>query len=196
MDNNYEDIVRDWYNRLRPDFLRSLCGKFPALTLGDAENLYQDTFLAIYENLKEGRIKDNTIWRNYILTIGLNLANKEMRKVGITDSYDGDVENEDDEMPSRIVRKVTDILKELPEEETPLYKNLDAQALLGKELSHTPNPCQSIIRLFYYYNQDMGQIATAVGMKNAATAKSKKSQCMKDLVQRVKKSLLDAGIID
>ena len=51
MEHNYEDIVRDWYNRLRPEFLRRLTARYSGLSLSDAENLYQDTFIAIQENL-------------------------------------------------------------------------------------------------------------------------------------------------
>lgn len=69
MAHNYEDIVRDWYNRLRPAFLRRLTQQYPSLTLGDAENLYQDTFIAIYDNLLADRVRQDTSWDSYIMTI-------------------------------------------------------------------------------------------------------------------------------
>jgi DNA-directed RNA polymerase specialized sigma24 family protein len=84
MDNNYEDIVRNCYNQYQKKFIKILATKYPSLTLFDAENLYQDTFLAIRENVLLGRIKENTSWSSYIMTIGLNLASKEMRKLGKT----------------------------------------------------------------------------------------------------------------
>jgi RNA polymerase sigma factor (sigma-70 family) len=196
MEINYEDIVRDYYNRYRNEFLRILAVKYSALSLGDAENLYQDTFLAIRENLLKDRIKENTSWNSYIMTIGLNLASKEMRKLGKTDSIDYGYDEENENSPSKTARTVEDLLKTLPEEETPLYQNQEAQSLLGDELIHTPEPCGSIIRLFYYEDKSMDEIAEEVGYKNATTAKSKKNQCMKDLITRVKKALYVAGIID
>jgi DNA-directed RNA polymerase specialized sigma24 family protein len=93
-------------------------------------------------------------------------------------------------------RTVEDLLKTLPEEETPLYKNQEAQSILGDELIHTPEPCASIIRLFYYENMSMDDIANEVGFKNARTAITRKNQCMKDLIVRVKKNLHRAGITD
>lgn len=196
MAQNYEDIVRDWYNRLRPEFLRRLTAKYSGLSLYDAENIYQDTFIAIQENLMRGRIKEDTSWSSYIMTIGMNLASKEWRKVGKIDSADKGFD--DDEPGSNTARKVEDYLKTLPdgEEELPLYQNPEAQALLGDELTHTPEPCGSLIILFYYDNLSMDEIAERIGYKNATTAKSKKSQCMKDLIRRVKDSLLRAGILD
>lgn len=194
MAQNYEDIVREWYNRLRPEFLRRLTAKYSGLTLYDAENLYQDTFIAVQENLMRGRIKEDTSWSSYIMTIGLNLASKEWRKIGKTDSTDEGFDDEN-EPKSRTARKVEDLLKTLPDGdgETPLYKDPEAQSLLGNELIHTPEPCGSIIRLFYYEDMSMEEIAEEIGYKNATTAKAKKSQCMTDLIKRVTDALNRAG---
>lgn len=195
MTHNYEDIVREWYIRLRPEFLRRLTMKYSGLTLFDAENLYQDAFLAVQDNLKQGRVKEDTSWSNYIMTIGMNLANKAWRKIGITNSVDDDFGNEETNTESKTSRKATDILKTLSsqEEETSIYKNEEAISLLGSELAHTPEPCCSIIRLFYYDDMSMDEIAEEIGYKNATTAKAKKSQCMADLISRVTHALHRIG---
>lgn len=195
MDRDYEDIVRDYYIRNRDRFLRRLTAKYSTLSLYEAENLYQDTFLAIRENLLQGRIKEDTSWSSYIITIGLNLANKLMQKKGIIVSIDEGYDEEND-FPTKTARTVDSLLNTLQDDETPLYQNLEAQALLGDELKHTPEPCHSIIRLFYYKDKSMAYIADEVGYKNATTVKSKKNQCMKDLIRRVTKALRDVGIID
>lgn len=195
MDKNYEDIVREQYISNRNGFLRRLTAKYPTLSLYEAENLYQDTFLAIHENLLHGSIREDTSWSSYIITIGFNLANKLMRKKGITVSIDEGYGEENDS-PSKTARTVDNLLKTLQDDETPLFQNLDAQALLGEELKHTPEPCQSIVRLFYYKAKSMADIADELDYKNATTVKSKKNQCMKDLIKRVTKALCDAGIID
>ena len=192
MTQNYEDIVREWYVSLRPMFLRKLSAKHSALSLAAAEDIYQDTFIAIQKNLMEGRLREENNWSSYIMTIGLNMASKYMRHGGRTDSFDIGIDDESDGGTS-LARKVEDILKEMPEEEEPLTKNQEAQGLLGEQLTHTPEPCGSIIRLFYYEGLSMEEIASEIGYKNATTAKSKKSQCMKDLVRRVKDSLRRAG---
>ena len=194
MAQNYEDIVRGWYNRLRPEFLRRLTAKYSGLSLYDAENLYQDAFIAVQENLMRGRIKEDTSWSSYIMTIGLNLASKEWRKIGKTDSVDDGFDDEEDSQ-SKTARRVEELLKALPtdDDEIPLYKNPEAQSLLGDELIHTPEPCGSIIRLFYYEDLSMDEIAEEIGYKNATTAKAKKSQCMTDLFARVTRALRNAG---
>lgn len=186
MAHNYEDIVRDWYNRLRPAFLRRLTQQYPSLTLGDAENLYQDTFIAIYDNLLADRVRQDTSWDSYIMTIGLNLANKAMRKLSVTDN----IGSEDDEnCKNATAHKVESLLKSMPEDEISLSDNLEVQSLLGNELTHTPEPCASIIRYFYYEGMSMDEIADEIGYRNAQTAKAKKSQCMTDLIKRVTDAL-------
>lgn len=190
MAHNYEDIVRDWYNRLRPVFLRRLTQQYPSLTLGDAENLYQDTFIAIYDNLLADRVRQDTSWDSYIMTIGLNLANKAMRKLSVTDN----IGSEDDEnCKNATAHKVESLLKSMPEDEISLSDNLEVQSLLGNELTHTPEPCASIIRYFYYEGMSMDEIADEIGYRNAQTAKAKKSQCMTDLIKRVTDALNRAG---
>lgn len=190
MAHNYEDIVRDWYNRLRPAFLRRLTQQYPSLTLGDAENLYQDTFIAIYDNLLADRVRQDTSWDSYIMTIGLNLANKAMRKLSVTDN----IGSEDDEnCKNATAHKVESLLKSMPEAEISLSDNLEVQSLLGNELTHTPEPCASIIRYFYYEGMSMDEIADEIGYRNAQTAKAKKSQCMTDLIKRVTDALNRAG---
>ena len=193
MAQNYEDIVRDWYLKLQTPFLRQLTSKYPALTIFDAENIYQDTFLAVQNNLLEGRIKEDTSWSSYIMTIGLNMASKAYRKIGKTDSADDGFDNDGEGSKSKTAREVEKLVKNLSEEETPLYENEEALSLLGDELTHTPEPCGSIIRLFYYTNMSMDEIATKIGYKNATTAQAKKSQCMSDLINRVTCALRNAG---
>ena len=196
MTHNYDEIVRQWYNRLRPEFLRRLTAKYSGLSLYDAENLYQDAFIAVQENLMLGRIKEDTVWSSYIMTIGMNMASKAWRKLGKTDSTDEGFDcNEDDDSGSNVARKVEELLKTLPDDEggTPLYQDPEAQSLLGDELTHTPEPCASIIRLFYYEGLSMNKIADKIGYKNATTAKAKKSQCMNDLIKRVTNALNRAG---
>lgn len=194
MAQNYEDIVRKWYKKLRPKYLECLLSRYPKMHLEVAENLYQDTFIAIQENLMLGRIKENTSWNSYIMTIGLHLANKEMRKLGKIDSIDTTYDNgEDDDVSNKAAQTVENLLKTLPdEEELPFVKNPEAHSILGNEIAHMPEPCAKIIKLFYYEDLSMTEIAEEIGYKNAATAKAKKNQCMNDLINRIVKPLRQA----
>jgi sigma-70 region 2 len=193
MEENFENIVRKYYNRLREPFMRKLTRQYPSMRLDIAEDLYQDAFLAVQENLQRGKVRENTDWNAYILTIGLNMASKDMRHSGITDSFgESDAQEEEDGI-GNLARKVENILKEMPEEEVSLNNDPEVLSRLGSELEHTPDPCGKIITMFYYSDASMDEIAEEVGLKNAQTAKAKKSQCMTDLIRRVTESLRRAG---
>lgn len=194
MEETYEDIVRKWYNKVRPLFVNTLKKRFTSLSYDDIEDLYQQAFLAVHDNLQAGRVREDTSWSSYIIQIGLNLATKELRHTGKTGSiYESGGDN--DEGHLQISKTVEQLLSELTTDDEPLYQNIDALSLLGDELNHTPEPCNSIIRLFYYDDMSMEEIAVAVNFKNATTAKSKKSQCMKTLIERVKRSFKAAELI-
>lgn len=195
MQDNYEEIVRKWYNKLGPLFRNTLHSKYENLSFDTIEDLYQDAFIAVHENLLRGRIKENTSWSSYIIQIGLNLASKDMRHSGITDSIDNSPICDEDGQ-SALSREVERLLAVNVESDKSIYTDYEAQQVLGTELNYTPEPCATIIRLYYYDRMSMEDIAVAVNMKNATTAKSKKSQCMKTLVGRVKDSLKKCGIID
>ena len=197
MEHNYEEIVREWYLRLWPKFQRVMADRYSRLRLEDAENIYQDAFAEAQRSILEGRARENTNWSSYIIQIGLNLASHEIRKVERTSSIDDGYKDDEGELVSTTAIKVEKKMQELfgDGENVPLYRDSEAQAILGDELAHTPDPCGSIILLYYYEQMSMEDIAIRVGYKNASTAKSKKNQCMKDLARRVKESLRRAGLI-
>lgn len=193
MQDNYEEIVRKWYIRYRQPFLVSLTQRYKDLRWEDAENLYQDTFIAIQKNLMAGNIREETSWSSYIFKIGMNMANKHARHAGITDSTDYDSYEEENQKQTAM--KVQNILISLPNTEHSFYDDPDVLSVLNEELEHTPEPCNTIVRLFYYGQKKMTEIAEIVGFKNADTTKAKKNQCMKSLIERVKRSMKMLDII-
>lgn len=208
MAETYEEIVQKWYMRLRGNFTDILMDRYKKtnMRLADAENIYQDIFIAIHQNLQEGRIGSNWDWSNYIIRIGLNMASKKYRVIGKSDSFD-ETDPEDGEKLSAKAQKISEILKELPtqEGEPELYNDPEVHALLGDELIHTPEPCASIIRKTYFSGMSDAEIAEEVApyrdngkplADNAKAVKARRWLCMRDLVYRVKLALYHAGIID
>lgn len=185
MAHNYEEVIREWYTKLRPDFIRNLTMKYSGFSLYEAENLYQDAFLAIYDNIQAGKVNDKTYWKSYIITIGMNLASKEWRKKSKTDTLDISPDKKTQDYGS-LSYKAEQALKDIPvEDDSYEIDNKEALAVLGDELKHTPEPCRKILTLFYYEKISMEDLAEEVGFKNASSVKTKKSQCMKDLISRV-----------
>lgn len=159
--------------------------------LDDAIDVYQDTFLAAWENIRNNNVRPDTNWYNYIFFIGSRIAAKKMHHGAITDPFTFIVD--EDRGKSAIALRVEKELKELANADTPIGKDPEVLSRLGKELDHTPETCREIIRLAYYSELSMEEIAEKVGLKNAATARVRKNQCMQDLIERVTKSLNNAG---
>lgn len=190
MSHDFADITRRFYTSFKDRFCRSLGSRFPSLRYEDVENIYNDAFVAIYENLESGRVKENTNWESYILAIGFNMATKQLRHTLITDSM---TVPEGDDNKQSFANKVEAAIKEMPDEDVAFCKNVEVQAILGDELERIPEGCAKLLKLYYQNDIEMSDVAEELGYKNADTAKAKKAQCMKNLIQRVTKSLNDAG---
>ena len=212
MAESYEEIVRKWYVRLRGNFTDILMDRYKKtnMRLADAENIYQDIFLAIHKNIEDGHFPLNCDWRNYIIRTGLNMASKKYRMIGRHDSLN-EPDHEDGEKLSvraqKINQRVEELLGEIthPGEEGDIFEDSEAQELLGDELIHTPEPCASIIRGKYYAGMSDVEIAQEVApyrdngkslSDNAKAVKARRWLCMQDLIYRVKLALYNAGIID
>lgn len=194
MEENFDYIVRKYYNRLREPFLQKLTGRYPSMRLDTAKDLYQDAFFAVHEKIMRGEVSPDINWNAYILKTGLNMAWKNYHSECVNSSIDTNVDDSEDGRGSGLLRMVEDKIRELTEAYEPLCKNPVVLSHLGEELAHTPDPCGKIIRLFYYEGKKFVEIAKLTGFKNAQTAKAKKSQCMTDLIKRITKALRDAGI--
>lgn len=198
MPESYEEIVRKWYDKLRPDFVDLLMSKYKGskMRLEDAENIYQDIFIAIHDNLEMGRIDESKSWGSYVMRIGLNMASKKYRLIGVSGSID-ESGPESGAATSSIPRKVEEKIRELSGDDDTIYKNPEAQAVLGDELTRTPEPCASLIRYHYYGGLKDAEIVEEMPRYgSAASVKVTRNRCMKELVYRVKLALYYAGIID
>lgn len=198
MAESYEEIVRKYYREMKPRFIDSLMERYKQSKLRheDAENIYQDIFLAIHENLLLGRIKENTSWSSYIMTVGLNMASKQYRRLGKIDSADKQYA-ESEERQSKIAREVEEKIRELSSDDPGIYNNPEVQEILGEELAHTPDPCATIIRYTYLNGMSDAEIVEEYDRYNSTkSVKAKRWQCMKDFIYRVKMALYNAGIID
>lgn len=208
MAETYEEIVQKWYTKMRGNFTDMLMDRYKSseMRLSDVENIYQEIFIAIHQNLREGRIGTNWDWRNYIIRIGMNMASKKYREFDKTTSID-ESDPEDEAKPSQRLTKISALLEELrtSEEDSSIYRDPMAHSLLGDELAHTPEPCASIIRMKYYSGMSDKEIAEELtpyrdngksSEVNAKAIRARRWLCMHDLVYRVKMALYNAGLID
>lgn len=75
----FAEVVRQRYNSFMPKFINYLCRQYSFLSHSEAMDIYNDVFIAIYNNLQKSRIAPDTNWEAYMLKIGKNMVDKIYR---------------------------------------------------------------------------------------------------------------------
>lgn len=137
-----------------------------------AQDVFQESLFEFYQNIISGRLTELVSnEKTYIFQIGkfkiINSIKKESRITYI-------------ENLQMIKGKE---FEEFMQVEDQNYSNEQIKAAISK----LPEDCQKVLKLYYFDEFDMESIAENMGYKNADTAKSKKSTCMKKLVIELKK---------
>jgi RNA polymerase sigma factor (sigma-70 family) len=182
--DKYNDVVSDWFERLQTPFINFIRGQFPKLSYDDVNDIYQNTFIAVYNNIQKGNVKADTKWKSYIFEIGRRMA---MKMMGMNPKF---VDMIYDSEPGNVKEPFDGIA----DDDLPWYKQEKAIEVLDEQLKYIPEPCHTILIMFYYEKRSMDEIALNVNYKNSQTAKAKKNQCMDKLKTRVKMAFKFAGI--
>lgn len=162
-EREWSDFFGDWHERS----VQLLCRDY-SFDQDDAEDIVQDSFMALYCNIRDGKL--------------LNLTSKlstYFTRICIFQALKSHRDNKECTPMDDNVRYDAEKLDELigPEEE----QSAARQEKMERLVTHLPEPCNKILWSFYYENMTMTEIARVAELKNADTAKSKKSQCMSRL---------------
>lgn len=143
------------------------------LSYEDAEDVYQDSCLALFKNIQDGKLVSLTAkLSTYFTQICVFQTLKKIRDEKQMDSldngqYDSDKVDEllglDGGVSIRQQQKMEEIIKNLP------------------------FPCDKILWSYYYDNCSMAEIAPLIGYNGSDSVKAKKSQCMGKLKARFDK---------
>ena len=140
-----------------------------------AQDLYQETIIAVYENIQKPQFQLNCQLQTYIYSIAKRLWLKQLKKNGNTYLFKEDEEND--------LIDVTEDVGFYIEKETNIRKMNSSLALLGE-------PCKTLIQEFYVNKRSMDEIAEKFGYTNADNAKTQKYKCL----QRLKKYFFEKEI--
>ncbi len=86
--------------------------------------------------------------------------------------------------------------RKLDEYYTSVYENPELQAVLVAELNYIPDPCNKILKMYYFDEFSMTEIAEAMNYRSSSSAKTTKKRCMDKLKARVKNAVRRLGILD
>ncbi|TJZ63385.1 sigma-70 family RNA polymerase sigma factor [Sphingobacterium olei] len=138
------------------------------------EDVYQDTVIAFYENVRTGKITSlNSSITTYIIGIGKYMLYHHLKKTKAMSNLD-DV----DELDLGIATNT--YIEQIENKETAI--------ILQQAIEKLGEPCTSLLRLFYYEEKENTEIATLLGYANADVIKSQKYRCMQVLKVIMKKT--------
>ena len=189
-------LLAQQLHKLRSAALQWLSSHYPSMSFSEAEDLVSEGVANYYERLSAGTIALDTDFMRYTFKAIQNMASKSVRHLGRVTSSD-DIDQERSEAFSTETSEETAICIESAEtllDEVAKLTDDSGDALwkdqcielVNRCIGELQDPCMTILRCFYYHNLSMTEIAEEVGLKNADTAKAKKNQCMKRLLDNVK----------
>ena len=144
-------------------------------TQEEAQDIYQETIIIVFENVKKTQFELNCQLQTYIYSIAKRLWLKQLKKNGKTFLFkEGEEEG---------VADVTNDLSEHFKKEDDIFKMNQSMELLGE-------PCNTIITDFYVLKLSMDDIAEKFGYTNSDNAKTQKYKCL----QRLKKYFFEKQV--
>lgn len=154
------------YVEFRNEFIGWMNKKY-SVSHEDAKDIYQQTILTFYENIKSQRLTElSSKTKSYVFAIGGNKAKEHLRKT------------------NRLVNNTNTLsyIEGLTEEED---KDKEAsEKLVGvmqESLESLGEPCKSLLKNFYYQKHSLDRITETMGYKNRDTAKNQKYKCLQRL---------------
>ena len=166
---NDERAWRHICREMKPGFASILGQTFLAAKISneDIEDIFQDSLLVLMQRVKSGNVvssREGALF-SYLVQIGKLTACNLLRKKRTLASNDA----------------VTFSLNLHNIEESDISVDEKQQMqndFLDKVLDLLPAECRTLLKHFYWNHKPMDEIASILGMRNADSAKSKKSKCM------------------
>jgi len=183
-EKTHSRIITETYNKYREPFL-GYARKIYGLSKDITEDIYQETMMAFYNNVQNGRVQNlNVPLQTYLFAIGKNKIADHFNKTGrsfITERIP-DVFNSDNEM--------FDYFYE--DEEYVVNKR---NMIIYRAVNQMENPCKEILSLFYWHEKNMKEIAEKMKYSSPDVAKTVKSRCMRKIEIYLKGKLKEAELL-
>ena len=193
-------VWRYIYRNLKSPFIATL-KKHPssaALSPDDWDDIYQEACVKLMENVKQGKFeeREGSSLFSYFVEIGkwmmMNAISKKATHHPKPETEEGiphlvptwskaKPRTQDDE----------DGVIQVSEEERQNAQN----EFIDKVFDMVPGECQRIFKMFYWDHKPMDEIASIFGLRNANSAKTKKTRCM-TIFKNVKDMLISSGEFD
>lgn len=186
MPADYYDIVHRNFEELKTPFINFLRKDFK-IDYDDIMDIYVNVWIDVRDNIINGKTENVTKWKSYIFRLGWRQAYKFATRIRHIPSIDD--EKFDRDAFEQEYWKQRDAEKSI-------YNDPDLKALLATELSYIPNPCNQILKSYYYEDCSMRDIAFSLNYSNSRSANVVKNRCLEKIKTRVRKAAHRLGIFE
>lgn len=163
--NEGNEALGEVYIKYREEFVSWLMKQYRC-DVDTAKDIYQQVIVIFYDNIRLGKLTElRSNLKTYLFAIGKNKYHEYLKKntrFVQKDDFAGESGFNGEE------------IKEKQEKEIQLDQ-------LEESLRELGDPCQSILKLFYYQKKSMDQITEILNYKNRETAKNQKYKCLNRL---------------
>lgn len=185
-----ERVMGQLYAKAKKKFQKKLAFSYNYLPSYYLDDVYQDAFIQLGENIVSGKITEETLTvpiGEYLYGIGQNIAKEYVR------NYDIVNEKEEQEVtvkagPNKKPLLQPEYLPYLPPDEDNRFSDSDRR-MIRHYVNEMQEPCASILTQFYFDEYTTYGIAILQGYKNEDTAKTRKYKCFKKLQNAIKHHL-------
>ena len=177
---NDEQAWRYIYHNMRIGFASILAQEFSSnkLCKEDIEDIFQESLLVLMNKIKSGGMiipREGAIF-SLLVQIGKFTTCNHIRKQNRISSHDAVT--------------ILDKQHNIGEDNTMAVedKQQAQDDFLDRVFDSMPAECKQLLKLFYWERKPMDDIASILGMRNADSAKTKKSKCMnkfKDIAAQI-----------
>ena len=177
---NDEQAWRHIYHNMRIGFASIIAQEFTdsKLRKEDIEDIFQESLIVLMRRVKSDGLmipREGAIF-SYLVEIGKRTTCNFLRKQCHLSSADA--------VTILDKQHYTDEDNDMAAEEKQKAQN----DFLDRVFDSMPEECKQLLKLFYWERKPMDDIASIMGMRNADSAKTKKSKCMnklKDIVAQL-----------
>lgn len=186
MPNDYNEIVNRNFEGMKQPFVNFLRKNFK-INYDDIMDIYVNVWIDVRDNIRNEKTERVKSWRSYIFKLGWKQAYKFATRTKHIPSFDD--ENFDrDGFESEYL--------EQQEARKSIYDDPELKAVLGAELSYIPDPCNKILKMYYFDDFSMKEIADSMNYSDARSANVIKNRCKDKIKERVINAVRRLGILD
>ena len=157
--------LQELYNQYRKEFSMWAIKhyKIDEETAGD---IYQQTFIAFYYNVRDGKLTElSSSIKTYLFSIGKNLLRDHFKKTArFVEPSDYNLEG------SEVDNSIMDN-----------YERTEMTEAVSVLLHQIGEPCKTVLELYYFHNYSMESIATELNYKTEQIAAKRKFICLQQI---------------